>query len=97
MVLAGAVTGTMTFDVAGQSGSGPVTGNHEYPEFSLIFGIALAGEKLTGRYAGKATCDNCTAKFGRRGWCRMEGPSAPTTALFGRPDPDAGSVETFGE
>lgn len=67
----GDVTGTITFEAAGQSVCGPVTGNHEYPDFSLSF--ALDGKELTGRYAGRVTFDNCTSKFGRRGWCRMEG------------------------
>ena len=67
----GEVFGTITFEAGEQSVCAPVTGNHAYPDFSLRF--ALAGEEVTGRYAGKATIHKCTSKFSKREWCGMEG------------------------
>ena len=67
----GEVFGTMTIEARGQSVCAPITGNHEYPDFSLRF--ALAGEEVTGRYVGKATIRNCTSKFTSPDWCGMDG------------------------
>lgn len=67
----GEVNGTIFFEAGGQSVCAPVTGNHEYPDFSLRF--ALAGGELAGSYAGKATLGNCTRKIGKEDWCGMEG------------------------
>lgn len=54
----GAVTGTMTFTIAGQSGSGPVTGTHDYPNVSLKLKINLVGSELTGSYTGRLATDD---------------------------------------
>jgi hypothetical protein len=61
---AGAVTGTLTFSVAGQGGSGPVTGTHNYPDVSLNLQIEVLGRPLTGKYAGRlATEDRMEGTF----------------------------------
>ena len=67
---AGAVTGTLTFSVAGQGGSGPVTGTHNYPDVSLNFLVAWGGEHM-GTYVAKLVAED-----------RMEGTfSVNTLAL----------------
>lgn len=71
---AGAVTGTMTYEVLGQSGSGPVTGSHKYPDVSLSLSITLAGEPLTGMYTGKVTAAD-----------RMEGTFTTDDGSFSGP------------
>ena len=88
----GEVKGTITFEAGGQSVCAPVTGTHEYPDFSLRFG--LAGEEVTGGYVGKATIRNCTSKFGSPDWCGMEGTfstddGAVSAALTLTMDPSA--------
>ncbi|MDE2974684.1 MAG: hypothetical protein OXU64_08210 [Gemmatimonadota bacterium] len=55
---AGMVTGTMTWNVLGQTGTGPVTGTHKYPDVSLNLSVTLAGMELTGKYEGKLTTDD---------------------------------------
>ncbi len=78
----GIVKGEIIIEAAGQTGCGPVTGNHEYPDFSLDFNFALAGEEVTGGYVGKATIHNCTSKFGRPEWCGMEGTFTTHVGTF---------------
>lgn len=55
---AGEVTGTITWTVADNSGSGPVTGTHNYPDVSLNLTITWFGEKLTGRYVAQTVSDD---------------------------------------
>lgn len=54
----GMVTGMMTYSVAGQGGSGPVTGTHDYPDVSLNLKITLLGQELTGKYVAKLVTDD---------------------------------------
>jgi len=82
VVPAGVVKGEIHFEAAGDSVCGPVTGNHEYPDFSLDFNFALAGEEVTGEYVGKATIHNCTPKFRRPEWCGMEGTFSTDDGTF---------------
>ena len=51
----GNVTGTMTYTVLGQTGSGPVTGTHNYPNVVLSLKLEIAGTELTGKYEAKLT------------------------------------------
>lgn len=55
---AGAVTGTLTYSVAGQEGSKPVTGTHNYPDVSLNLQIELGGNQLTGKYVAKLVSED---------------------------------------
>ena len=82
MVPAGVVKGEINFEAAGDSVCGPVTGNHKYPDFSLDFNFALAGEEVTGGYVGKATIHNCTGKFVRPEWCGMVGTFSTDDGSF---------------
>jgi len=54
----GKVTGTMTYTVLGQSGSGPVTGTHNYPNVMLNLKITFAGQELTGSYTARLDTDD---------------------------------------
>lgn len=54
----GKVTGTMNYSVAGQGGSGPVTGTHNYPDVSLNLSIQLFGQELTGKYVAKLVAED---------------------------------------
>lgn len=54
----GKVTGTMTYTVLGQSGSGPVTGTHNYPNVMLSLQITFGGMELTGSYAARLDADD---------------------------------------
>lgn len=55
---AGMVTGTMTWNVLGQMGTGPVTGTHKYPDVSLKLSVTLDALELSGKYEGKLTTDD---------------------------------------
>lgn len=49
----GEVTGTMNWDLLGQTGSAPVTGTHKYPDVTLTLSIMFGGAELTGSYTAK--------------------------------------------
>ena len=68
---AGAVTGTMNWTVAGTTGTGPVTGTHNYPDVSLNLKIEVLGQELTGKYVAKLTTED-----------RMEGTFGPDDNSF---------------
>ncbi|MDE2761615.1 MAG: hypothetical protein OXQ94_05720 [Gemmatimonadota bacterium] len=55
---AGMVTGTMTWNAVGQTGTSPVTGTHKYPDVSLNLSVTLAGTEVKGKYEGKLTTDD---------------------------------------
>lgn len=54
----GMVTGTITYSIAGQGGSGPVTGTHNYPDLSLNLKITVLGQEQTGKYVAKLVTDD---------------------------------------
>ena len=51
----GAVTGTVTYEIAGITGSGTVTGTHTYPDVDLRIRITFLGRTGAGSYKAKLT------------------------------------------